>query len=234
MLVNIPITSTAVPIGFCFIDWQTSLPHIAALLRASADLETNIHIGDAPPTDLSRWWARTIAGVPDRLYGFQSGVWLAKHPIPVGFTMLAPAGHNRISIAALDGGDGDPDAAVGDYTGPMWAIDTDFEALFPIGPGTLASGNIITEGDAGGAEEISLTIPQIPPHSHQVLVSSSDTAGGTSAQRLRPDSTLANSEANTALTGGDSVTGLVAPHPNLPPWRARYFIKKTGRTHYRI
>lgn len=234
MLVNIPITSASVPVGFCFVDWQTSLPQIAALLRASADLETNIHVGDAPPTADSgiTTWFKTISGIPDRLYQFQSGVWLAKHPIPTGFTLLAPAGHNRTSIAALDGGDGDPDAAVTSYTGPMWAIDTDFEGVFPIGPGTLASGAVITEGDAGGEEKHSLTIQEMPPHAHQLLVSQSD-AGGSGAQRLRPNSTLADSEANSALTGGDPVTGLVAPHNNLPPWRARYFIKKTGRGWYR-
>lgn len=232
-MANVEISTSSVPVGFCFVDFTTSWPFLVSLLRGNADLEVNLHVGDSPPTADSgiTTWFKTISGVPDRLYQFQSGVWLAKND-EFG-TKLAPAGHNRTSIAALDGGDGDPDAAVTAYTGPMWEIDTDFEALFPIGPGTLASGAIISEGDAGGEEKHSLTIAEIPPHDHPVLAASSNTGGGSDVQRLRPDSTLANSDANTGLTGGDPVTLLVTPHNTMPPWRARYFIKRTARTHYR-
>lgn len=229
-MANVEISTSSVPVGFCFVDFATSWPFLVSLLSGEADVSPNVHIGDAPPTDLTKVWAKTISGVPDRLYGFQSGVWLARHPIPTGFTLLAPAGHNPASIESLDGGEA---GAVTAYTGPMWEIDIDFSALFPIGPGTLASGAIISEGDAGGAEEVSLTIAQMPPHDHPVLAANSNTEGGSTVQRLRPDSVLANSDANTGLTGGDPVTGLVAPHPNMPPYRVRYFLRKSARTHYR-
>ncbi len=229
--IRIPIRTSSVPTGFCFVDWQTSFPELVALEYGEADLSVNLAISEAPPTDTTKAWLKLISGVPDKLYWFASGVWVAKNS--TFGTILAPEGHTRDSIAALDGGDGDPDAPVTAFTGPMWEIDTAFEALFPIGPGTLASGVIISEGDAGGEEKHSLTTAEMPPHFHQLLVAQSNTGGGSDVQRLRPDATLAESDANSALTGGDPVTMLVTPHNNMPPWRARYFIKRTSRTHYR-
>ncbi len=230
---NVTINTSSVPVGFCWTTVEETWPQLVALLSGTADLSVNLWIGEAAPTDLTKAWLKTISGVPDRLYFFASGVWVSKNNIPTGFTMLSPAGSSRASIAGLDGGDGDPDAPVTSFTGPMWEIDVDFEALFPIGPGTLASGAVISEGDAGGEERHSLTIQEMPPHDHQLLTAQSNTGGGSDVQRLRPDSTLADSDANSALTGGDPVTELVAPHNTMPPWRSRYFIKRTGRTHYR-
>jgi microcystin-dependent protein len=144
--------------------------------------------------------------------------------------MLAPAGTALADIDTLDGGEVGP---ITSFTGPMWERDTDFDAMFPIGPGTLPSGTVLAEGDTGGEEKHSLTIAEMPPHDHPLLVANSNTGGGSDVQRLRPDSTLADSDANSGLRGGDPVTLLVAPHNNVPPFRVRFFLRKTARTHYR-
>jgi microcystin-dependent protein len=227
---NVTINASSVPVGFCFTSWSESWPELVALISGTADLSVNLHIGDAAPADLTKAWLKTISGVPDRLYYFASGVWLAKHAIPVGFTMLAPAGTALADIDTLDGGEV---GAVTAFTGPMWARDTDFDAMFPIGPGTLPSGTVLVEGATGGEEKHSLTVTEIPPHAHQLLVAQSNTGSGSEAQRLRPDSDLGDSDADSAQTGGDPSTLLVAPHNNMPVYRVRFFVKRTARTHYR-
>lgn len=227
---NVALSISTLPVGFCFPMTNEQAQEFVALMSGQADVSVNVHIGEAAPADLTKLWAKTINGVPDRVYGFASGVWLAKHPIPTGFTMLAPAGHNLTSIETLDGGEAGPVTA---FTGPMWQEDADFSALFPIGPGTLQSGAVINEGDAGGEEKHALTVPEIPPHFHAMLVTQTETGGGNDVNRLRPNPTVADSAGNTGSTGGDPTTNLVVPHNNLPPWRARYFIKRTARGWYR-
>lgn len=227
---NVAIASSTLPVGFCSpfsnADWQ----FLVGLLYGTADVSPNTQAGDAPPADLTKVWFRTIGGVPDRVYMFASGVWLAKHPIPVGFTMLAPAGTALADIDTLDGGEV---GAVTAFTGPMWEEDTDFQARFPIGPGTFPSGAALAEGATGGEEKHSLSVAEMPPHNHVLLVSYSNTGGGSDVQRLRANATEADSDANSASSGGDATTGLVTPHATVPPYRVRYFLKKTARTHYR-
>lgn len=229
---NVAISSSSIPIGLCLPITDEQWQLLVALLSGTADVSVNVHIGEAAPSDLTKAWLKTISGVPDRLYYFASGVWLAKHPIPVGFTMLAPAGTSLADIDTLDGGEA---GAVTAFTGPMWQEDTDFAARFPIGPGTFPSGDTLAEGATGGEEDHALTVAELAPHSHVVLASMDETGGGTAINRLRTNITEADSDVSTASTGGDTVTpGLNGKgHNTVPPYRVRYFIKRTGRTHYR-
>lgn len=226
----VAITTSSIPVGACVPVTDAQWALLVGLLSANADLSVNVHIGDDPPTDLTKIWARTVAGVPDRFYSYASGVWLAKHPIPTGFTILAPAGTTSADVDTLDGGEA---GAVTPFTGPMWEIDTDFAAMFPIGTGTLPSGLVINEGDTGGEEKHALTIGEMPPHHHVLLVSQSETAGGSGVSRLRPNSTEADSDANSANTGGSGSPVVVEPHNNMPLYRARLFLKKSARGYYR-
>lgn len=227
---NVDISSSSLPVGACLPVSDDQWQQLVALLSGEADVSVNVHIGESAPTDLTKAWLKTITGVPDRLYYFASGVWIAKHSIPVGFTMLAPAGTSLADIDTLDGGEA---GAVTAFTGPMWTEDTDFRAMFPIGPGTLPSGVVISEGNTGGEEKHALILPETPPHSHIVLASQSDVGSGSAGLRLRPNSVESDSDADTASAGGDPTTGLVVPHNTMPPYRARFFIKRTARTHYR-
>jgi len=229
---TVAITSSSIPVGLCVPITDAQWQLLVALLSGTADVSVNLHIGAAAPADLTKAWLKTISGVPDRIYYFASGVWLSKHSLPVGFTMLAPAGTTLGGIDTLDGGEV---AAVTAFTGPMWAEDTDFRARFPIGPGTFASGAAIAEGATGGEETHALTTAELAPHKHVVLASMSDVGGGTAGQRLRTNANAVESDVSTTNTGGDPVTpGLNGtPHNTVPPYRVRYFIKRTARSHYR-
>lgn len=227
---NVAISSSSLPVGACLPVTDAQWQLLISLVSGEADVSVNVHIGEAAPSDLTKAWLKTISGVPDRFYYFASGVWLAKHPIATGFTVLAPAGTSLADIDTLDGGEVGPITA---FTGPMWERDTDFDATFPIGPGTLASGLVLAEGDTGGAEKVGLVSSEMPPHFHAMLVTQTETGGGNDVNRLRPNPTVADSAGNTGVTGGDTTTNLVVPHQNMPPYRVRFYIKKSARTHYR-
>lgn len=228
--VRLQVRISSIPVGFCFESWAASFPELVALQYVEGEVEANFHIGEAAPANLAFAWLKTISGVPDRVYYFTSGVWVAKHQTPTGFTMLAPAGTELSDIDTLDGGEVGPITA---FTGPMWEVDEDFSAMFPIGPGTLPSGAVLAEGDTGGEEKHALKLDEMPPHHHILLVSNSNTGGGTDVQRLRPNATEADSDANSANEGGDATTGVVVAHNTMPVYRVRYFIKKTSRGWYR-
>jgi hypothetical protein len=227
---NVEINSSSIPVGACVPVTDAQWQLLVSLLTGEADVSVNVHIGEAAPADLTKAWFKTISGVPDKLYYFTSGVWVAKHAIPTGFTMLAPAGTSLADIDTLDGGEVGPITA---FTGPMWQEDTDFAAMFPIGPGTLPSGTVLNEGDTGGEEKHSLTIPEIPSHNHKMLVTQTETGGGNDVNRLRPNPTVADSAGDTGLTGGDPITAIVVAHNTMGPYRVRFFIRKSSRTHYR-
>jgi microcystin-dependent protein len=77
-----------------------------------------------------------------------------------------------------------------------------------------SNGNIYNVGDIGGANEVTLNINQIPPHSHDVP--KGNTGGGIGVQ-------------NGPLTGGTLTTqstGGGQPHENRPPYYALYYIMK--------
>lgn len=93
----------------------------------------------------------------------------------------------------------------------------------------LHQGNGFILAETGGAEEITLTAPQIPAHSHPVLAAA---ASGTSAS---PQGNVLASWADTpyapmpgtpvalAATAVDA-TGGNQPHNNMPPYTAVNFI----------
>src|SRR6185436_5578909 len=64
-------------------------------------------------------------------------------------------------IATYDGGDTEIPS---DRHGPMWAIDTDFAARFPVGVGTFPSGASVAVTGTGGEEKVTLTEGQLPSH----------------------------------------------------------------------
>lgn len=230
--VRLQVRISSIPVGFCFESWAASFPQLVDLQYVEGEVEANLHIGEAAPSNTAFAWDRTISGVPDRRYHFTNGVWVSRHDWAdrIGATMIAPAGLAEADVETWDGGEA---GAVTAFTGPMWEIDERFSGRFPIGPGTLPSGTVISEGDEGGEEKHSLTLPEIPPHHHILLASQSDTGGGSGVQRLRPNATEADSDANSANAGGDPTTELVVAHNTMPLYTVALFLKKSGRTHYR-
>ena len=98
----------------------------------------------------------------------------------------------------------------------------DLRNRFVVGAGT---GGNYSPGDRGGANSVTLTIDQIPAHSHvyqnQVaVVNANERPWPANNNDCRLD------DANTSSTGGDSNGNTVA-HENRPPYHALCYIMKT-------
>ncbi len=84
----------------------------------------------------------------------------------------------------------------------------------------LGAGGTYNPGAAGGSEEVTLTVGQMPQHNHEVS--------------FRRSSEKAMSSNNGNLTGTEpvvastKVTGSSQPHPNMPPYYALCYIIKVS------
>lgn len=178
---------------------------------------------------------------------FDQGFWVYKNTVAAnGYDRRIFVG-TTTDLLSYDGGDGT--ITVTPRTGPMWEVDTSFDARFPVGVGAFAaSGAVAVNGTATatsivGEDKHVLTIPELAAHTHNVAIkvfghggedgdrTSAD--GGTSSPTLTnnttifPGSTLdPDLDAKAVSVGGDIA------HNNLPPFYGVYFIKRTGRVYY--
>lgn len=88
----------------------------------------------------------------------------------------------------------------------------------------LSAGTTHTVGETGGSEEVTLTVDQMPAHSHSIEgnLTASDQEG-TSAKNIasRALGTSNIYEISTKTSGSS------APHPNMPPYYSLLYIMKT-------
>ena len=116
-------------------------------------------------------------------------------------------------IGTTYGGDGESTFALPDLRGRI----------------PLHQGNGFILAETGGTEEITLTVPQIPAHSHPFLASSSPGVSNNAANQLPSDSPSINiyiedvTSANMAATAMMS-TGGSQPHTNFQPYLCVDFI----------
>jgi microcystin-dependent protein len=259
---RIPIVGPSAPPGYCFSTWTQLFIDIyrGAYAVIAGNIGTGFNFGQTIPgvDDTNKPWVRTN---PDNslegIYTFAYGKWTRPHPIPAGpndyraiwVGPLAGAG----GLWSFDGGDGqDPTIVPGaNVIGSFWDQDTTFAARMLVGVGTLPlSGTILNVGDMGGLDEVTLSLPQTPTHTHQSIVPDqadapnviwgSSPAGAGGAGVIYPGGGgLGGPNANPIHTelddaGGDPTTGVTEPHENMPPYVAVYVIKRTGRSHYAI
>jgi len=163
---------------------------------------------------------------------YDQGFWLRKNPVTAAYERRIYVG-TTTDLLSYDGGDGTATAT--STTGPMWEVDTEFEARFPVGVGAfVASGAVAVMGKAtstsiAGEDQHTLTIPEMPKHTHSMTWDSNDTSGGDQLNTLYygPEANIPNNMIkDTGSTGGD------VAHNNLPPFYGVYFIKRTIRVYY--
>ena len=158
---------------------------------------------------------------------YNQSLWLRKNPVAAGgFDRRIFVG-TTTDLLSYDGGDGTATATT--TTGPMWEVDTLFDARFPVGAGAFAaSGAVAVLGTATstsivGEDQHTLTVPEIPAHTHNFfpLVTADANNGGANGVQYGTTANVA-----TSSTGGG------AAHNNLPPFYGVYFIKRTSRVYY--
>ncbi len=195
-----------------------------------------VAIGDTAPTDHTMVWAKTDASNNFiRFYTWGgTGEWVSQHPIPP-----SPDGMRWIwtgiesDLVTRDEGNSDP---ITPTTGAFWVADHAFDALMPIGVGTLASGTGITVLGTGGEEKHSLIASEMPPHTHTMDFLTKPQSGSSTDCFVDPadaGSNPGNVTLTSSSTGGDGATPpVVVPHNNLPPYIGVFFIKRTARQYY--
>lgn len=246
----IPVQITAIagvlPEGFCPTG-ETALQEFynKIIELTSWQLAANqvfYNYGNVVPTPENQVypWIRTSGGYPDRMYIWAGGLWLSKHPLPEGATIIAPA--SLTSSALVDLFDEGEAGAVSLTTGPFWAIDSTFEGRVPIGagavPGSDPAVNLSVAAQTGaGSHE--LTQNELPS---QINLSTELFGHRFNPENLAPlalaprgsggsyNTTPATETTTFQFTNADGNT----PISLLPPVTARYIIKRTGRLYYKV
>ena len=158
---------------------------------------------------------------------YDQSLWTRKNPVAAGgFDRRIFVG-TTTDLLSYDGGDGTATATT--TTGPMWMVDTLFDARFPVGAGAFAASGAVavlgttTSTSIVGEDQHTLTVPEIPAHTHNFfpLVTADANNGGANGVQYGTTANVA-----TSSTGGG------AAHNNLPPFYGVYFIKRTSRVYY--
>lgn len=231
-----PITLVpgTIPPGLCFATDQERYNFFISQTTAFlANGFTGINIGNSVPGVEQRgipWFRLNNDGSPDKIYYFYAGQWLAPNP-------ESASSQRRIiwtgqldglsGLAGYDGGDGTAAATPTATTGPMWMPDPAFAFAVPMGAGTntvVYDGNPATTLPIAGnlgEERHTLSIPEIPAHTHGYGSFDAAVAGATAG------SDIGNRVIQTVPTGGGM------SHQNLPPVVGVTFAMRSVRQFYR-
>ena len=232
-LTLITLTPPSLPVGYCPTNYQQLANDVISGTQANFNSSIGNSFFNFGPTtpalnnqvypwldENGNWWI------------YQSGYWLRQHPI------AARSAERRIYVGTttdLQTYDGGNTNSPSNWSGPMWEVDTLFEARFPVGAGTFAASGVVsvngttTSTAVAGEDKHTLVTAEMPKHSHTMTWDSQDTAGGNQLKTLYygPDANVPNDIVkNSGDAGGD------AAHNNLPPFYGVYFIKRTARVYY--
>jgi hypothetical protein len=227
-LTLITLTPPSLPVSYCPLNYQNLANDIIGGTQAVFNSTIGNSFFNFGPTypainnriypwldENGQWWI------------YAQGVWLYKNPVAAnGYDRRMFVG-TTTDLLSYDGGDGT--AVAGDTFGPMWMVDTLFDARFPVGVGTFAaSGAVAVKGTATatsivGEDQHTLTIPEMPAHTHNFfpLVTADANNGGANGVQYGATANVATSS-----------TGDGTSHNNLPPFYGVYFIKRTDRIYY--
>lgn len=134
--------------------------------------------------------------------------------VPVNIPGGAPSGGESLPINSVIMWVGTLDTIP-----PGWHLCDGTDGTFDLrGMFVLGAGGAYNLGDDGGSEEVTLTVEQMPAHTHIVFGS-----GGT-WERMGINATAKS--ISSAAQAPTTSTGSSQPHPNMPPYKALYFIQK--------
>ena len=233
-LTLITLTPPSLPVGYCPTNYQQLANDVISGTQANFNSSIGNSFFNFGPTtpalnnqvypwldENGNWWI------------YQSGYWLRQHPI------AARSAERRIYVGTttdLQTYDGGNTNAPSNWSGPMWEVDTLFEARFPVGVGTFAtSGAVSVNGTTTstavvGEDKHKLVTAEMPSHTHQILDQYINLVQrGTADSGVFSATNRSEGVANllpTTSSGGD------ASHNNLPPFYGVYFIKRTDRVYY--
>ena len=170
--------------------------------------------------------------------------WSRRHPIDPtsGASVRQMWVGDPSALNYFDGGDGTSIVGANYNTGPMWQIDSEFAAKFPVGVGTFADSGTtsvaesITSTGVSGEDKHLLIGSEIPEHSHVYTskhvtqiqaLDTGATFNGDMFEATPKDSFISDGPEYTSSKYGDGKS-----HNNLPPFYGVYFIKRSSRIWY--
>lgn len=228
-MVAVNISTASVPADYCPGDLPTTWPFLVSLLSANAPFSAYNMGADTPaPDDQDKPWFKFDAnGLPERWYAYVGGAWIARHPEAPGGIKLYLG--TEASITTYDGGEAGTVTAT---TGPMWEKVSDFDAKFPVGVGSFASGTAVAASGTGGEEKHTITQAELPNVTLTVALQERTNVPGAGSNKAYSveGNVAATPLVTSSLNGG--VTQVAGN--NLPPYVGTFFIRRTARTHYRV
>lgn len=133
----------------------------------------------------------------------------------------------KLNVSGGSGGESLPIGSVIMWVGTLETIPTGWhlcngeDGTFDLrGMFILGAGGKYSLGDEGGSEEVTLTVEQMPAHSHAIKGSGNDFTTSSIAASTSRASSFSWQNAI------DSNVGSSQPHPNMPPYKALYYIQK--------
>ena len=170
-LTLITLTPPSLPVGYCPLNYQNLANDIISGTQATFNSSIGnsfFNYGASTPAlnnqvypwldENGEWWVRV------------SGYWARKNPIPANGPERRIFVGTAADVLSYDGGDGTVTAT--NTTGPMWEVDTAFDARFPVGVGAFAaSGTVNVQGTTTttsvvGEDKHKLTVPETPFNEH--------------------------------------------------------------------
>ena len=235
-LTLITLTAPSLPIAYCPSNYQQLANDIIGGTQATFNSSIGnsfFNFGPTTPTlnnqvypwldNNGNWWV------------FQGGYWSRENPVAANSSERRIFVGTSADVLSYDGGDGTVYSG-NPYAGSMWAIDTNFEARFPVGAGTFAASGVVsvngttTSTAIAGEDKHTLVTAEMPSHTHQILDQYINLVQrGTADSGVFSATNRSEGVANllpTTSSGGD------AAHNNLPPFYGVYFIKRTARVYY--
>lgn len=232
MSTQLQVKSDTVPANFCFQGFNTSSwPELVGLLHVDTEDTDAITISQNPPAPSLRskpWLKLDTDGKPLRIYYYVGGLWLARHPILSGLSMIytgAVAG-----IPYLENLDGDITPTL--THGPFWEKLSNFDGRFLVGAGTIPDAlTVVTPLSQGGVGTVTLDITQIPAHKHSPNDGSS-TFFGNNPTAYGTTFPMHGSSSTSGYFATETVGGGLA-HSNVPPFCGLSVIRRTIREYMR-
>lgn len=244
--VVLPVNAGVLPQGLCAQSYQELLNAFANVSTVTLPTESDSFVIQSNAPDPSArgtkfWLQLDTLGRPVRIYWYAQGYWLAQHPEQPGMIKIWTGAVP--DFTTFDGGDA---SALTAYTGPMWQIATELNALFPVGAqqgvSQFASGTAVNPGDTGGEEKHILSTDEIPAHQHLTVNNGDGTQLPNAANTIAfqghmfggsTDYSL-GATAAAAVSGLSSNSGGGLGHSTLPPYLGVTFLKRTTRLYYSV
>lgn len=194
--------------------------------------------------DRDKLWIQVDAqNRPIQQWIFTDSKWVWPHPVPISDLRREIFVGTAAQVDTLDGGVA---GTAKTFSGPFWEIDTTMSLRFPLGVGTLESGETVSSGETGGQERVTLIENELPDHGHigkayyraNAADNSTDPSGEADNYYHQGTGHGTRTSGKFAAAGVRTESIDVSSgkfgnsHDNMPPYMGVYFIKRTIREFY--